>query len=221
MAVRVGAAINRAMREGTASPAVAAALDAPSRVSRWALHRRLYDWMLSFAHSPYSVAALCVFSFVEAIFFPIPPIVLQVPLTLERRGRAWLYAGVCSASSVAGGLAGYAVGWAFHGLAQSLFGDSALHKLDEYSGSVWLLTAGAIAVHPYKLFTIAAGFLGVPLGSFVVASAVGRSVLFFAVATLLWFFGPPVRVFIDRYFNVLTVAFGVLVAAIVVLVKVL
>jgi membrane protein YqaA with SNARE-associated domain len=179
----------------------------------------MYDWMLTFAHSPYATLALFVFSFTEAIFFPIPPFVLQIPLTLERRERAWYYAGVCSLASVVGGVVGYLLGASFHGLATKLFTEAALHKLDEYTANPWLLTVAAIAVHPYKLFTIAAGFLGVSMGAFLLASAVARSVLFFGIGLLLWLFGPPVRVFIDRYFNLLTIVFGVLVVAILVLAK--
>ncbi len=187
----------------------------------WHYHRRLYDWMLTFAHSRYATAALMVFSFCEAIFFPVPPFVLQIPLTLERPRRAWLYAGVTTVSSVVGGAGGYLLGATFHGLATKLFSDAALHKLDAYTASMALLTGAAIAIHPYKLFTIAAGFLAVPFHAFMIASLVGRSVLFFAIGLALWLFGAPVRVFIDRYFNILTVAFGVLIVGIVVAAKML
>lgn len=181
----------------------------------------MYDWMLSFAHSRYATLALFVFSFTEAIFFPIPPIVLQVPLSLERRRLVWRYAGVCTVASVLGGLVGYLLGWAFHDLATAVFGQTALDQVREWSGNVYLLSAGVIAVHPFKLFTIAAGFLEVPLVSFVIASLVGRAVLFYAVGAMLWFFGAPVRVFIEKYFNLLTIAFGALIIALVVLIKVL
>jgi membrane protein YqaA with SNARE-associated domain len=194
----------------------------PARnVPRWHWHRRLYDWMLSFAHSPYATWALAAFSFCEAIFFPIPPFVLQIPLTLERRARAWYYAGVTSAASVVGGLGGYLVGAAFQGVAIWLFGRPKLEALHEWTQNPWLLTGGAIAIHPYKLYTIAAGFLAVPVPSFVIASIVGRSLLFFGIAALLWFFGAPVRTLIDRYFNLLTIVFGVAVVGIVVAAKML
>ncbi len=190
-------------------------------VPRWAWHRRLYDWMLSFAHSRYATLALFLFSFTEAIFFPIPPIVLQVPLSLERRRLCWRYALVCTAASVLGGVVGYGIGWTFHGLATSVFGQTSLEAVREWSANVWLLSAGVIAVHPFKLFTIAAGFLEIPMVSFLIASLVGRAALFYAVAVMLWFFGPPVRVFIEKYFNLLTIAFGVLIIGLIVLIKVL
>jgi membrane protein YqaA with SNARE-associated domain len=177
--------------------------------------------MLSFSHSPWGTVALGVFSFCEAIFFPIPPFVLQIPMTLERRSRAWYYAGVTTACSVLGGLCGYGVGATFHGVAIWLFGEDKLHRLDPYLANPWILTGAAIAIHPYKLFTIAAGFIPAPLLSFVIASIIGRSVLFFGIGALLWFFGPPVRRLIDKYFNLLSVALGAAIIGVIVLAKVL
>ncbi len=197
-------------------------------VPRWAWHRRLYDWMLRFADSRHATLALAIFSFTEAIFFPIPPIVLQVPLTLGQRRRAWWYAWVCTITSVAGGLVGYALGaWAtdlgLMALIERLFGETATTHATEtiraYAANLVLLTGVVVAVHPYKLFTLCAGIVGVQFVPFVVASLVGRAALFYAVAALLWFFGAPVRAFIDRYFNLLTILLGVLLVAFVVVVK--
>src|SRR5262245_28701351 len=115
-----------------------ATVDKP-KVPRWHWHRRLYDWMLSFAHSPYATWALAAFSFCEAIFFPIPPFVLQIPLTLERRNKAWYYAMVTTAASVVGGVVGFALGASFHGLATRLFSEQAIHQLDKYTGNIYLL----------------------------------------------------------------------------------
>ncbi|HVZ93139.1 MAG TPA: VTT domain-containing protein [Phycisphaerales bacterium] len=208
------------MTSGSPQPVVPPASTAPSRaVPKWAIHRRLYDWMLTFAHSKYATLALFLFSFTEAIFFPIPPFVLQIPLTLERRSRAWWYAGVTTFASVLGGLVGFWIGGRFHSFATKLFSETALHAIDKYTQDVWLLSAGVIAVHPFKLFTIAAGFVGVPVGSFIIASTIGRSVLFFGIGLLLWLFGPPIRVFIDRYFNLLTILFGVLIIGLVLAAK--
>ncbi len=198
-------------------------------VPRWAWHRRLYDWMLSFAHSRYATLALFLFSFTEAIFFPIPPIVLQVPLSLERRRLCWRYAFVCTIASVLGGVVGYGFGWVFHeparDLASAIFGqaavEAAFEEVRRWSANVWLLSAGVIAVHPFKLFTVTAGILEIPMVSFLIASLVGRAALFYAVGAMLWFFGAPVRVFIEKYFNLLTIAFGVLIIGLIVLIKVL
>jgi membrane protein YqaA with SNARE-associated domain len=195
----------------------------PPAVPRWHLHRRLYDWMMTFAHSPYATLALCLFSFTEAIFFPIPPFFLQIPLTLERRAKAWYYALVTTVSSVLGGAVGYALGWVFQDQARRaivwLFGQSALDHAKTFLDNLGVLTIGAIVVHPFKLYTVSAGLLGAPFWSFMIASIVGRAFLFFAIAALLWFFGPPVRRFIEKYFNLLTIVLGVLLLAVVVVLK--
>jgi membrane protein YqaA with SNARE-associated domain len=145
--------------------------------------------------------------------------VLQVPLTIERRERAWWYAGVCTAGSIVGGVIGYAIGMLFHGVAVWLFTENGLHKIDPYTRNMWLLTAGVLAVHPFKLFTIAAGAVRAPIPEFLVAAAVGRAALFFGIGALVWAFGPPIRVFIDKYFNLLTIALGVLIVGAVLAIK--
>ena len=102
-----------------------------------------------------------------------------------------------------------------------MFSEHALSHMQEYTGSLPLLTAGALAIHPFKLYTIAAGIFHVPLAEFVVAAIIGRGVLFFGVAMLLWFFGPPVKAFIDRYFTLLTVLLGAALVGVVLLARVL
>lgn len=188
-------------------------------VTWWHYHRRLYDWMLTFSHKPSAVGALFVFSVIEAIFFPVPPFVLQIPMTLERRSRAWWYATVCTFGSVLGGGGGYMLGVWSHKLVKAIFSDAELHQLDKYLDNVALLTLAAIAIHPYKLFTIACGFLDVRLAEFFLASIVGRGIIFYGIAALLWVFGAPVRRFIDRYFNLITIVGAILIVAIIVLFK--
>jgi membrane protein YqaA with SNARE-associated domain len=205
------------MTQTAPPPAVNTAVKKP--VTWWHYHRRLYDWMLTFSHKPSATAALFFFSIIEAIFFPIPPFVLQIPMTLERRERAWWYATVCTFGSVLGGAGGYAIGMWSQRIVHMFFESAELHQLDRYTSNTALLTLAAIAIHPYKLFTIAAGFLHVPIPAFFTASIVGRGVIFYGIAALLWLFGEPVRRFIDRYFHVLTVVFAVLLIAIVVLFK--
>lgn len=177
--------------------------------------------MLSFAHSRYATAALAVFSFTEAIFFPIPPLVLQVPLTLERRDRTWWYALVTTVASVAGGVVGYEIGNLFTEPVQrwfpGFFSPERMAHAQEFVGSLGVLTGGAIAVHPFKLYTLAMGILHVDPVRFVIASAIGRGVLFFGVALLLRVFGAPVKRLIERYFTLLTIVLGVVIIGIVVL----
>lgn len=193
----------------------------PNAVPRWHLHRRLYDWVLAFSSHRQAAGVLFLLSAAEAVFFPIPSLVLQIPMTLADRPRAWWHAAINTAGSVAGGLVGYQIGHFFGSWVRPLFGEAVLTHFSDWTGNVWLLTGGAIAVHPYKIFTIAAGILNVPLFSFIIASLVGRGLLFFAIAAMLWKFGPPVKIFIERYFNALTIAFGVLVVGVIVLAQTL
>jgi len=75
--------------------------------------RKLYDWVMGLAERPRALWALGFISFIESSFFPIPPDVLMIPMILANRRRAWLIAGVCSATSVLGGLAAEPVGFSF------------------------------------------------------------------------------------------------------------
>src|SRR5262245_23216275 len=172
-------------------------------VPRWAIHRRLYDWTAGLANRPNATWLLAIISFCEAIFFPIPPLVMQVPMTLERRDRAWFYGFILTVTSVLGGLGGFALGhFASEPLKRwfpSLLSPQHLDHVREWTDNLWVLTGGAIAIHPYKLYTIALGILGTTdLVHFVIASFIGRGLLFFGVAALLWQFGPPIRHFIDK-----------------------
>jgi len=185
---------------------------------RWALHRRLYDWVLSFAHSRHSTAALAALSFAESSFFPIPPDVLLMPLCLGHRRRSFVFATVCSAASVLGGVLGYVIGmWGME-----LIGNRLLDIYDPQRHTwatveqwyqlwgFWGVLAAAITPIPYKVFTIASGALDYSFAWFMIASAVGRSFRFFLVAGLMWYFGPPITRFIDRYFNLLCLLFTAL-----------
>lgn len=189
---------------------------APKPVTWWHYHRRLYDWMLTFSHKPTATGALFLFSVIEAIFFPIPPFVLQIPMSLERRSRAWWYATVCTFGSVLGGAGGYAIGALAHGLVEKFFQASELTAIKDYTSNTLLLSLAAIAIHPYKLFTIAAGYFQVPMSSFFAASIIGRGLLFYSIAALLWMFGSPVRRFIDRYFHAITAVLTIGLIAIIV-----
>lgn len=195
---------------------------------RWALHRRLYEWVLSWANTAYGTPALLVHSFAESSFFPIPPDVLQIALTLGTRGRAFFYAAVSTVGSVAGGLAGYVIGW---GLWQTVdeyfyrfvFSPEKFERVSDLyrDHGFWVVFIAAFTPIPYKVFTIAGGVCAVPLPMFVIASVVGRGGRFFLVGFLLWWYGERMRHFVEKYFNVLTLALVIVVGAAVATFKVL
>lgn len=185
-----------------------AAAEAPVVISRWAIHRRMYDWVLSLAHRRHATTALFVLSFAESSFFPIPPDVLLMPMAMSRRERALWYATVCSVASVLGGMFGYVIGmWLWEGVSgfffTYVFSQATFDKVaGAYQQYDFVAVFGAgFTPLPYKVFTIAAGVCKVNFGMFVVASVISRSARFFIEAGLVWKFGPPIRTFIEKYFN--------------------
>ena len=188
--------------------------------------KRLYDWVMGWAESPYGTPALFLLSLAESSFFPIPPDVLLMALAISRPRRALFYAGVCTGGSVLGGMIGYLIGLEFYEL-------MGRHIIEIYGVAEEFDTVGrqyqanaftAVAIAgftpiPYKVFTIAAGVFRIPFVTLVAASLVGRSGRFFLVGLLIRVFGPTIKRTIDRYLNVLSIVFGVLLVAGFVLVK--
>lgn len=179
--------------------------------------RRLYDWVLSWADSPWGLTALAVIAFVESSFFPIPPDVLLIALAIGAPTRAFRIALVCTVGSALGGAAGYAIGafgmehygrpiLAAYGL-QAKF--EVLQENFRQYGVTYVAVAGFTPI-PYKLFTITAGVVGLDFKAFMVTSFFARGARFFLVAGLIRLMGERVKEFIDRWFNLLTVVFTVL-----------
>ncbi|MGH7480813.1 MAG: YqaA family protein [Longimicrobiales bacterium] len=182
--------------------------------------RRLYDWVLSWADRPQGPAALFCLAFAESSFFPIPPDPLLVALALGRPPRALYFALICSLGSVLGGMLGYALGWAFWEALSDFFfayvpgfSEEAFARVgdlyQEYDFMAVFL-AGFTPL-PYKVFTIAGGVFQISFPVFVLASGLSRSARFFLVAGLIFFFGPGIQDFIDRYFDKLAWAFLILI----------
>jgi membrane protein YqaA with SNARE-associated domain len=181
------------------------------------LLKRLYDWVLSWAEHPRSGQALFLIAVAEASFFPIPPDVLLMALSLSRPQKAFHWALVCAAGSVLGGMVGYALGWNFMAAVgqkilnfYGLEGKYALVQAMYQDYDAWAVAAGGFTPLPYKLFTITAGAFAINFGTFVIASILSRSARFFFVAGLIYYFGPSVKRTIDRYFNLFTVILLVL-----------
>ena len=180
--------------------------------------RRAYDWVLGWADHRYGGLALLLLAFAESSVFPIPPDVLLMALALGKPGAAFRFALICSVGSVAGGLAGYLIGWLLmDGLGRpiiELYNAQAAYaeveqRFVEYGG--WAVAIAGFTPIPYKVFTIAAGATQLSLSSFVLASVLSRSARFFLVSGLIYYYGPTIKVFIDKYFNILTIVFTVLV----------
>ena len=182
--------------------------------------RRLYDWTMekaSHAHAPWWLAA---FSFMEASFFPVPPHPLLGLMCLAEPKKAIRFAAIATLSSVAGGLVGYAIGYGLYDtVGQQLI--SALGMSDSFPkaacylreyGTEIIIVKGATPI-PFKLLTITAGFIGMAIGPFILASIVSRSISFMIVGVLFRLFGAPIKRFIDKYLGLVTIGFVALVIA--------
>ena len=183
--------------------------------------RRLYNWVLSWAETPYGTPALAAISFAESSFFPIPPDVLQIALSVSRPKRAFWYAGVSAVASVLGGIFGWLIGYALWKSLGWIFLDYVpgfSQKNVDYVGELyranafWWILMAAFTPIPYKVFTVLAGIFHqqVPLSTLILASAIGRSARFFLVATAIYFFGAKVRDLLEKRLELITMAMFVL-----------
>lgn len=179
--------------------------------------KRLYLWVLGWADTPYGTPALALISFAESSFFPIPPDVLQIALSVSKPRRSFYYATISAAASVLGGIAGWYIGFALWSSMQDFFFEfvpgfshknfDAVSKL--YGENAFLaILAAAFTPIPYKVFTIAAGVFHdvVPLKTLILASIIGRSGRFFLVATSIFFFGDRARAILEKHFEWFTLA---------------
>jgi membrane protein YqaA with SNARE-associated domain len=178
--------------------------------------RRLYDWTIDLAAGPHAIWALIVVSFAESSFFPLPPDILLIPMMLARPSAAWRLAAYATLASVAGGLLGYAIGsYGFDLIGRPILEFS--HAMGRYDAlraafdqwGVWIIILKGMTPIPYKLVTIASGVAHFNLAAFVGASIVSRSIRFFLLAALLWWFGPAVRDFIEKRLMLVTTGFAV------------
>lgn len=188
--------------------------------------KKIYDWVLHWAETPYGVPALFLLAFAESSFFPIPPDVLLIALAISIPTRAFYYALICTIGSVTGGIVGYGIGiFAYETIGQPIVqaynGEPVMLKIKTWYDTYgfWGILIAAVTPIPYKVFTIASGVFEFKFLPFITASIVGRALRFFAVATLIYYFGAPIKVFIDKYFNWLSIAFIVLLIGGFVLIK--
>ena len=182
--------------------------------------RRLYSWVLHWAETPYGTWALFLLALSESSFFPVPPDVLLIALAVSIPKKSFKYALICTAGSLIGGCLGYLIGWQF----MITVGEKIIqfygltHKMqyikDLYMQyDAWAIGIAGFTPIPYKVFTISAGAFDINFTVFIIASAVSRAARFFLVAWLIYLFGPKIKTFIDKYFNILAITFVVLLIA--------
>lgn len=179
--------------------------------------KQMYYWVLHWAETPYGPMALFFLAFLESSVFPIPPDVLLIALCLGIPKKGFQFATVCAVGSVLGGLAGYWIGYQIWDIVGSFFLDNIIpvkffnKVLYLYNDNAFLsIFISGFTPIPYKAFTISAGVFKLNLFTFVVASALGRSLRFFLVAGVIYKFGAPVKSLIEKYFEIFTILFSIL-----------
>jgi membrane protein YqaA with SNARE-associated domain len=174
--------------------------------------RRLYDWTLAKAAGPGAERWLMGISFADSSFFPVPPDVMQIPMSIARPEKSFRYAAVSTVASVAGALLGYLIGAGlyqaigvpllnFYGYEDKFVAFAADIKAH---GFLWMLAFAFLPI-PYKVATIAAGSVSLSIPVLIAASILGRGGRFFLVALVLKRFGRQAQELIDRYFNALAI----------------
>ena len=198
------------------------------------LLRKLYDWALHWAKTPYGPIALFILSFSEASFFPIPPDVLLIALALGHRRLSYKFALICSIASVMGAVGGYGIGYylwwngdGYNEIAHFFFNNipgfneavflDIKTKYDLY-GLIITFTAGFTPI-PFKVFTISAGAFNISFPLFLAASTISRSARFFLLAFLIKKYGNRIEDLINKYFNLITIVFTLIVIGSYVVIK--
>jgi len=180
------------------------------------LHR-LYAWTLAQAEKPNAIWVLFFVAFLESSVFPIPPDILMIPMILARPNRAFIIATICLAGSVLGVVLGYVLGAFFYdqigGPILSALGKAGAmeefnHRFNDLG--FWPVLVAGITPFPYKVITIMSGWTGLSFTTFLLTSIIARGLRFFLVAVLLWKFGAPIRIFIEKRLGLLFTIFIVL-----------
>ncbi len=196
----------------------------PSRGRSWL--RRLYDWTLSWAEHPGGMWALFVIALLESSVFPVPPDVLLIALAVGAAGKAFRFAAICTLGSLIGGVIGYAIGlWGYELIGEPIVefyhGEELMARIQAWyqAYGFWGTLAAAVTPIPYKVFTISSGLFQFAFAEFLLASVIGRSLRFFLVAGVIYWFGPSVKVWIEHYFDYVAWGFLALLVIGVVMIK--
>ena len=184
-------------------------------IPTWAIHRRLYEWVLGFAATPMAPLVLFAIAFVEAFMPFVPPDALLIPMRLEKRKKSAVFAVISVIGSVAGAMVGFfIIASLISGGAEWIFGEDQIKAVvAEFGvrGHLWVFVAALTPV-PFFALTTAAGVAELNFGMFLAACVVGRSLRYGIVAGIVWWIGQPAKVFIEKWFNLVTIVVCILVA---------
>ncbi len=192
------------------------------------IFRKLYDWTLEKASRKEASWFLSIVSFAESSFFPIPPDIILIPMVLAKRAKAFFYALICTLSSVLGGVFGYIIGlMLFNSIGMFLINfyhfDEQVTQFKNYYNSygAWIVIIAGFTPFPFKVITIASGLFQLNFIIFILCSFFSRGARFYIVTGLLYFFGDKIKIFIDKYFNLLTIIFFILLIGGILIIKVI
>lgn len=179
----------------------------------------LYTWTIHWAKTPQAPFALFGIAFIESSFFPVPPDVLLIAMVVASR-KNWLRnAAICTIGSVTGALFGYFIGWSLYAtIGKAIVNTYHLEPMmalvgRKYAENAFLTVfTAAFTPIPYKVITIAAGLFHIPIFTLVIASIIGRAGRFFLVAGALRIFGEKIEKSIEKYFDILSIIFILLLA---------
>ena len=186
----------------------------------------LYNWTLVKANHKNAKWYLFLVSFTESSFFPIPPDLLLIPMALASKTKAIFYAFICTIASVLGGLLGYAIGFFFYNslgfyIVEFYHLQNSFNIFENYykEFGILIVIGAGITPFPYKFITIASGVFGLNIFLFIIVSIMGRGFRFYLIAILLYFFGDKIKLIIDKYFNILSIIFFILLVGSIYLIK--
>jgi len=171
------------------------------------------DWVVAWAYTPYGGVALFLNAVAESSFFPLPPDVLLIALSILRPPWALGYAAICSVGSVIGGVLGYFLGLkGGRPLLRRLISEERIRFVERYyqKYDIWAVGIAGFTPIPYKAFTISAGVFDLDLKRFILISVVSRSARFFLVGLMISLFGETVKIYLTKYMNTFSIAFVVL-----------
>jgi membrane protein YqaA with SNARE-associated domain len=171
---------------------------------------KIYLCVLNWAESKYAIYWLSVISFLESFILPYPPPdLILAPMAFKRPKRAYFFALVCTLTSVLGGVFGYFIGiYAYELLLpflQKMDYLQALEKAKEwfYVYDIWIIAIAGFSPVPYKIFTISAGILLMPLLPFILISLLARGLRYYLICFLVKKFGKSADVWLQKHIDTL------------------
>ena len=184
--------------------------------------KNIYLKILELSGKPRSEWVLAIISFTESSIFPIPPDFLLLPMTLAKPLKWLRLALITTIFSVLGGILGYFIGlFLWDVVGEKIINIYNLETnfnyfKDKYNshGAIIVFLAGFTPI-PYKLITIASGGMKLNLLTFILASLISRGLRFFIIAGIIRIFGSTAKIYIEKYFNLLTILFGIIIIVVV------